>query len=334
MTNGIRYISRIGPKIVLAIVALTSTPLLAQDMKPLSSILAKSISSSGRKTVAVVDFTDLQGNVTELGRYLAEELSVELVGDENGFEVIERNQLKVILQEHRLSATGLIDPQTARKLGQFAGVDALVTGTLTVFGDTVHLSAKVLDTQTARMLGAATFDIPKTKRIEDMAQLGITGAGPSKVASGGGDVAAKTAVQPQSSLKPTMVSAKDQEGNPVELMFTPKTCKRHRQELSCLVQVVNKGEKGLEFDLHPESCSLLDDLGNQYAQGKFSIGQKQSEDLEPEVPINIIAVTEAVSDQASRMTLLLNFHAGLKWGSAPTPWTAIKTAVRNIPIQQ
>ena len=294
-------------------------------MKPLSSILSKSIATSGRKTAAVVDFTDLQGNVTELGRYLAEELSVDLVSDAKGFEVIERNQLKVILQEHRLSATGLIDPQTARKLGQIAGVDALVTGTITAFGDTVRLSAKVLDTQTAKMLGAATSDIPRTKAIEDLLQRGITGAGPST--SGGGDSAQKSSGQSPSAVKPTILSGKARVGDyQIELMFTPKNCRRHRQELTCLVEVVNKGETGLDFDLFQQECSLVDDLGNQYTEGKISIGQKQSEHLEPEVPINIVAVTDSVSDQASRATLLLSFRTG--WGNN------FKTAVRNIPIEK
>jgi TolB-like protein len=158
---------------------LFTSHLWAQDMKPVSSALAKSITASGRKTVAVVDFTDLQGNVTELGRFLSEELSVQLVADAKGFEVIERTQLKVILKEHQLSSSGLIDPSTAKKLGQIAGVDALVTGTITALGDTVRLSAKVVDTQTAKMIGATTYNIAKTRAIEDLLQRGVSGAGGS-----------------------------------------------------------------------------------------------------------------------------------------------------------
>src|SRR5713101_2416494 len=125
---GRTYAQLVSLALALLLTAIAAVQLFAQDMKTVSSSLASRIAASGRKTVAVVDFTDLQGNVTELGRFLAEELSVDLVGDAKGFEVIERTQLKVILQEHKLATTGLIDPQTARKLGQIAGVDALVTG--------------------------------------------------------------------------------------------------------------------------------------------------------------------------------------------------------------
>jgi TolB-like protein len=164
---------------IFFILLLGSTSAFAQDMRPLSANLARSISSSGRKTVAVVDFTDLQGNVTELGRFLAEELSVVLVADARGFEVIDRTHLKAILKEHRLATTGIIDPQTARKIGQIAGIDALVTGTTTPLGDSIRLSAKVLDTDTAKMLGASTMDVPRTKAIEELLGRGIDTTTPS-----------------------------------------------------------------------------------------------------------------------------------------------------------
>src|SRR5260370_39596874 len=108
-----RYVELVSLGIALLLAPVAAVPAVAQDMKTVSSSLASRIAASGHKAVAVVDFTDLQGNVTELGRFLAEELSVDLGGDAKGFEVIERTQLKVILQEHTLATTGLIYPQTA-----------------------------------------------------------------------------------------------------------------------------------------------------------------------------------------------------------------------------
>jgi hypothetical protein len=74
-----------------------------------------------------------------------------------------------------------MDPQTARKLGQIAGVDALVTGTITPFGDSIRLSVKILDTATARVIGASSGDIAKTKAIEELLARGIeTGTPPGQ----------------------------------------------------------------------------------------------------------------------------------------------------------
>jgi TolB-like protein len=135
--------------------------------------LADRIAQVGKKRIAVVDFTDLQGNVTELGRFLAEEFSVALVGAGKGFEIIDRVHLKSILAEHKLALTGVIDPKTARELGKIAGVDAIVTGSITPFGDNIRVSFKVLDTETAMIIAASSGNIARTAAINELLARGI-----------------------------------------------------------------------------------------------------------------------------------------------------------------
>jgi len=155
---------------------LYSNVLLAyeEEIKNTSEAIAEALLKSGTKTVAVVDFTDLQGNVTELGRFIAEEMSVALASTDRGFQVVDRIHLIIILQEHKFAMTGLIDPSTAKKLGKIAGVEALVTGTLTPFGETVRFSCRILETETAKIIAASTADIPKTKAIEELLQKSIS----------------------------------------------------------------------------------------------------------------------------------------------------------------
>ncbi|MFH1563733.1 MAG: FlgO family outer membrane protein [Nitrospirota bacterium] len=144
-----------------------------KEIKEISSTIAKSIATSGTKTIAVVDFTDLQGNVTELGRFLSEELSIDLITIATGFEVIDRNNLNSVMAEHKLSLSGLVDPKTIKQLGQIAGVDAIITGCVIPFGDSIRLSAKVILTDTAKVIGATKGDIAKTKAIEELLARGI-----------------------------------------------------------------------------------------------------------------------------------------------------------------
>jgi len=143
----------------------------------LSNFMAEKIAASGEKTIAVVDFADLQGNVTELGRFLAEEISAELVNASKGFEVVDRLHLKAILKEHKLSASGIIDPTTARDLGKIAGVGVIVTGTVTAFGERVKISAKALSTQSAKVICSSRGSIPKTQAIEDLLAMEVETAG-------------------------------------------------------------------------------------------------------------------------------------------------------------
>src|SRR5262249_47348447 len=90
------------------------------------------------------------------------------------------------------------------------------------------------------------------------------------------------------------------------------------------VTLMNNGAKNLQLSFIKEQCSLVDESGNQYKLEKISIGQNEQENLQPQVPINIVAVARNVGDRATRMTMLLGFVAN--W---PESYTA---AVRNIPV--
>lgn len=145
-----------------------------EEVNKLSQQIAKQIKEAERKSVAVVDFTDLSGNVTELGRFLAEEVSIVISQEASKkFEVIDRTRIKLLLKEQRLATTGLIDPATAKELGKIAGVDTLVTGIITPTSDTIRLSIKALDVSTANTIGTAVGNIPRTKTIEELLSQGI-----------------------------------------------------------------------------------------------------------------------------------------------------------------
>jgi hypothetical protein len=53
----------------------------AQDFSRSVSTIGNKLGASGKKSVAVVGFTDLRLNVTELGRYMAEEFQNALVNE-------------------------------------------------------------------------------------------------------------------------------------------------------------------------------------------------------------------------------------------------------------
>ncbi len=97
---------------------------------------------------------------------------VENLLDSGRFNVIEREQLKAILDEHLLNLTGLVDPSTAVQIGKISGVEYLVYGsiaglsaersTLAVggidgrkFKVTANIMVRFIDLQTGRIVLAA-----------------------------------------------------------------------------------------------------------------------------------------------------------------------------------
>ena len=146
-----------------------------EELTRIGKDLTGCLSGLGNVKVAALDFTDLQGNVTELGRLLAEQLSTELaiVGAADGLQVIDRNHLATILKEHELGSSGLIDPETAKKLGQFAGIDIVITGSVLALEDSIQMTVKGISTETASIRCASRGEFPKTMTMREMLAVGI-----------------------------------------------------------------------------------------------------------------------------------------------------------------
>jgi TolB-like protein len=140
-----------------------------KELSDLAGKLATQITGQGKKKVAVLDFTDLQGGSSELGKYIAEQLTVNLVMGKRDFSVLDRANLKSILAEHKLTATGLVDPENAKKLGMFAGVDALILGTIIPKGPNTSLNAKIITTDTAEIVGAARAEFVTDNTVQQLA---------------------------------------------------------------------------------------------------------------------------------------------------------------------
>jgi TolB-like protein len=276
-----------------------------QQLRVLSSQMAESLAKAERKTVAVADFTDLQGNVTELGRFLAEELSIALVKDRRGFDVIDRIHLKAIIQEHKLNVTGLIDPKTARQLGSVAGVDALVTGNITPFGDSVRLSVHAIDSATAKNFGAETADIPKTDAIRGLLATGI-GSNAATVAA---SAASTPAVTGGDSTQAPKMGAQAQ-----DIAILLRACRRAGDKVVCSGTLTNKGPKTLPFGISNHSY-MVDNVGKQSEKTVAEIGSKSSagvmavlQELEPDVPMTFSIASYGLDPNASTVSVIVKCY--------------------------
>ena len=268
----------------------------AQDLHSLASTISQRIAGSGRKSVGVIDFTDLDGKPTRLGRYLAEEFSDSLVSASTNFDVIDRTHLKSILDEHKLATSGLIDPATMRELGKITGVETLVTGTLTPFEETVHLSVKVLDSQTAKVIGASTADIPKTKTIIDLL-AGEVSVNKTSASNGGSPGTASKVALPPAVLRD-------------DLSFLTRGCQLKATSLRCTFGITNKAQATRRVWF--TEASFVDDQGRQTNRLNLDFASKtewlnHTTDLIPEVPVNLILEAANFPDSASSVTVQISY---------------------------
>jgi len=130
----------------------------------LSTKIAQKMTDNQKTTVAVMEFTDLKGNVTDFGRFLAEETITKLF-ETGKFKVIERQMLNKVIKEQQLSLTGVVDPESAKKLGKILGVDAICSGTISDLAQNLRVNARMINTETGEVFAVASVEIFKDENV-------------------------------------------------------------------------------------------------------------------------------------------------------------------------
>lgn len=138
---------------------------LDRQIDTLAEQIINSLAVQKINKIAVIEFSDLDGKVPDLGKYLAEELTTRLFRT-GKFQIVERRLMRRIIEEQNLSATGLIDENTASKLGRILGVDALTTGTVADLNTSVKINARLIATETGSVFAVASVNVPMSKEVE------------------------------------------------------------------------------------------------------------------------------------------------------------------------
>jgi curli biogenesis system outer membrane secretion channel CsgG len=105
-----------------------------------------------------------------LRRTLGENLTMALL-QAGGPPVVERQRLKDLLAEQKLSATQLGDEDTRVRLGRILGAQRMVFGGFMVLGTEVQVHVRVVDTATARVLFSDEAQSPLNELMQQVQAL-------------------------------------------------------------------------------------------------------------------------------------------------------------------
>ncbi|MFN8349483.1 MAG: FlgO family outer membrane protein [Spirosomataceae bacterium] len=142
-------------------------------MEKMATQLSERIRTAGKSRIAVTDFTDLQGNVTELGKYLAENFQGALVNQQ--LRVVNRQRLSQLLTENKLTAQGLLDPTNSLKIGKAAGMEVIIVGTVAPIDErTIAINVLALDVQGAEAIASAKTALVRTSSMNDLLRTNVT----------------------------------------------------------------------------------------------------------------------------------------------------------------
>jgi TolB-like protein len=102
---------------------------------------------------AVLPFQEAGRGVAGLGEKVGTLLTIDLL-TESGLWLVERTELDAVRKEAELNLSGMVNPAQAMQVGQLSGAKILVTGSVIELDRNVILAAKIIGTETGRVLGA------------------------------------------------------------------------------------------------------------------------------------------------------------------------------------
>jgi hypothetical protein len=180
--NAARKIGSIGTLILsLLLVAAPSgaQKSLSDGVDDLAAKLAKSYGDGKHGKVAIVPLRELGGSENLLGTYIAETLTNSFF-DVGYRDIVERQMLDQALQELKLSLTGMIDADSAKKIGKFLHADLVVGGTMTDFAGEVSVNCRMFAVETGQVVAVATTKIVKDDSVKSMLTTSVAVA-PNRV---------------------------------------------------------------------------------------------------------------------------------------------------------
>ncbi|MFM9961819.1 MAG: CsgG/HfaB family protein [Planctomycetaceae bacterium] len=116
---------------------------------------------------AIVTFQDRGGKDNKAaGVKVTDLLFAELVAKPEMF-LVDREELSKVLAEHEINLSGAVNPDQAIQVGQLTGAKLIVTGSVVQVESNLYLVAKIIGTETTRVLGASV----KGKSDDDLGRM-------------------------------------------------------------------------------------------------------------------------------------------------------------------
>ncbi|NTW16634.1 MAG: hypothetical protein HGA41_04145, partial [Syntrophaceae bacterium] len=112
--------------------------------------------------------SDKNEKYTEFGDYLSENIISALSKETKKVKLFERKRLDLILGEHSLSLSGLINADQAKKIGELAPLDAVLSGTFTKLANYIEINSRVVDVVTGEILLSYSAKVTLTSDLKSL----------------------------------------------------------------------------------------------------------------------------------------------------------------------
>ncbi len=132
-----------------------------EALKQLADAITEGATKAKKHRLAVLDFTDSQGQPTIVGQFLAEELGTQLMlaGE---LAVVDRTLISSTLKKLHVDRIDSDHVKAVRRAAKAIRADVFVRGVSIETPDGLQVTAKLIDPSSGRPIGAARVTLPKT----------------------------------------------------------------------------------------------------------------------------------------------------------------------------
>lgn len=167
--NDISSMAMIGPLILLfALLSPFSHPTSSwagasyeDTLKQLADAITEAATKAKKQRLAILDFTDTEGQPTKVGPFLAEELGTQLMlaGE---LTVVDRTLINSTLKQLHIDQIDSDHAKAVQRVAKAIRAEAFVSGVSIETPDGLQVTAKLISPSNGQPIGAARATLPKT----------------------------------------------------------------------------------------------------------------------------------------------------------------------------
>ena len=237
------------------------------------------------------EFNDFTKNVQDI-------LYTNLI--QRGMIVVEREKLEQVLEEQKISFTGMIDLATATQIGKMLGVEAVVVGTVADMGNSLDIRARLVDVEKGIAITAAQIGVVKNPTITkilgtgarrpvyDMVTLAVIKEGRRAT----GEVAIGKVSKIDRLWKFTLASYRLLEDGSIQF--------------NLVVENLQDAPADIRFYPDDNTTYLLDNLAKRYYKPTLSVKPKTSISFIQYMPVTISIFFPSLQEGVEKVVLYLS----------------------------
>jgi len=182
-----------------------------QELEKAAKEISQKIITSGKKSVAVLDFENSNTQISELGKWLAGVFTTHLENNSSdAFAVKNRTDIEKSIQQIKSeSGSGAFDSKTIQRLGEISGSDVIVYGEITLMDNEITVNIRTKNISLNATIGGVLVTYTATDdmrtKYDNYIETKTSSSGNTTTTNSGasGEGTARTSKNPDSKEKNT-----------------------------------------------------------------------------------------------------------------------------------